>query len=866
MAYSKTATSVIQGMSLQADKYMVDGQCRYQKNMIPSPSEGVCKRPSTEQIAVLDFLDVNEDYKFFNVEVNGLNYQFILSTTRLYIVQEFTLQETIDLDADLQSYIGTDIEAIKLFYINDKVYILNTEVVVQVQEEDAITHATSGSIWSVGVSNNKNYTATIKVYQLSDDAEVYTTSHTLLVDDIVNTKTSYIIDGLFGGLSGSTYLDIGKENEVIACRLKEDIEAEHYITIVTNDDASNTYLKSFTQEVNSSQNLPRLAFNGQRATVSVAEGNIDDWYLVFEAEELAAEPVGEDVRIQGSDTLTGSLHWTSTYIDTETSTVFAFDPLWWSNNTTRTEVKQIQTELYDLTWEVVPNNPALEGQPVQIDDNVSAGPAATTYIKATRKERLIEPVKGTWNETAKSGSNNFNTQSLPIVLDLKDTWQVEQEAWLPRRVGDEESAPFPEFVGKTINSLYEHAGRIVVITDDFIDLGAVAEPFNWFRYTATDTLITDPFPVSYGNKKGKLRYPVTLNGELYIFGDRDQLKLTGQPLSPTNYSLTGVSSYPTENIEPIVTGNMIHFISKSDRYNSVYSFAALNNVANNITAESISDQISRYITGNVVDFISDYNLQSMLLRTDQSNTKLHLYNFYFIEGALRQSAWSDLEFNFDIVDTFVADSVYYMVGKYNNTLNVYKFDIKDLVRDDNIYLDNKQEVTFINGTAQVDTINQELNLYDWVDRPGTQLPYTDNGDGTITCDALLDKPSYLCQYGVPYEAVYIPRLITENNKDGTINHTAKFFLTSLGVDLGASGQFNVKIDGNGAQYDNNYNLAPMPKVNIGYPNLHNYNQELSVRALSDNNLTIKISAENAEALCIEGMYYLYNRAQRRTAM
>lgn len=874
MAYSKTAVSVIQGMSTQADKYMVDGQCRYQKNMIPSPADGICKRPSTELISQLDFLDQNLDYKFFAVEISGDNYIFALVPSRVYIIKNFELVKTIDILGNDQKYLEGNLEDLEMYYIDDSVYILNKGVTVKIIEEDAITHATTCAIWGTGVAQYKEYTATVSVHRVVDDEVVFVTSSSYEVTTPENTKTTTVISNIYAGIDTTgpdltdpqgdvQWFEKSSGSEVIACKLMPDLQKDYYIKVVTDDDASNTYLKSYSDVVNSSQSLPRLALQGMRATVSVAENNIDDWFLQFEAKTESVPFVGENITIEVAyDGRKKEL-----YLDTDTETTFRMGLS--GQRSVQTTVTGIISNFYDF---FLP-----DGSPLQVGSSINVGSWDGTTITAKRKDAANVPVEGVWKESAKPGSNNFDRLTIPLVLtkELKEfpenptdfEWTLGPLDWLPRRVGDEESAPFPKFVGSTINSMYEHAGRLVVVTDDYIDLGVVAEPNNWFRFTATDILITDPFPVSYGNKKGTLKYPVTLNGDLYIFGDRDQLRLSGAPLGPTNYSLTGVSSYPSADVEPLVTGNMIHFISKSDRYNSVYSFAGVYNSGSNIvTAESISEQISRHIQGTVTQTISDYNLSSMLVATDVDPKKLHLYNFYFVDNTIRQSAWSDLEFSFDVVHIFVSNSVYYFVAKFENNYHVYKWDIKDLIRPDNIYLDNKQEITFVNGVATPPYVSDDFKLYDWTVRPGTELPYTNNGDGTITCPLLLNEPTYTCQWGATFESILVPRLVTEATQMGTVNHTAKYMLASLGLDLGLSGQFNVKIQGNGADYDNNYNQSALPKPQVGYINSHSYTEELSVRALADMNLWITISANNSEPLCIQGLYYLYNRKQRRTAL
>lgn len=862
-SYTKAARSIIQGISQQDDRFMIEGQCRDLVNTIPSPVEGLVKRPSSEYDLTYSFLDVNEDYYWFDVEISGDNLEFIMNTNRLHITKNKVLEQTIDLDEDMQTYIGNDISKIRLYFLDNKIYILNTEVPVGVTDEVGVTHAISCAIFAVGISQHKNYSVTVYVRSRADDSIVYEDSASVLVDEADETKTQFVIDALFGGLTGDVYFDTGKTKEVITCRLKDDQQEDHYLTVLTNDDASNTYLKSYSLEVNDPSNLPRLGYEGQRAVVSVSEGNIDDWYLQFSATDTEDAEEGETIEIVGSDPGQGTNHTVKQFLDTDSSTVFAFDPLWWSNNSTRTEVVTVSAQKYDLTWETVPNNPSLEGQVVTPGDLVSAGVAATTYIKATRKAVIVTPVTGTWRESAQPGTNTFNTKSLPLTVDFNlesDEWAVMQDEWLPRRVGDVDSAPFPQFVGKPIRRLYEYAGRLVAVTDDEIEVSTVNEFNNWFRSTATQLLTTDAFGLSPGDKKGRLTTPITLNGDLFVWGDQDQFRLDGSQVSITSSAINGVSSFTSSLIDPIVTGDVIHFISESNRYNVLYSFAPKGNSINVYGAEAVSDQIATRIPGTVRQLISSYNMNTLMIQTEEDLNKLYLYNYYYVDGVLQQSAWSELHFDFPIEKIYVADNAYKLVVKYDGAYRRLTLDLKDLVRPEYIHLDLLQEVTLINGQVTPDMVDSEFVLIDFQDYKGKSLAYTlENGE--ITCPLLSDEPTYTCYLGKPFETLFEPKLVTESTEQGSIKFTNTLKLNTLGLDMGPSGTFDVQVKGPNFDHIDQYNSSAISKTIYDF-NTQEQTFDLSVRARSDKNTSVIITSKSHLPLTIRALYYRYRTSQR----
>lgn len=865
VSYTKSARSIIQGISQQDDRFMIEGQCRDLVNTVPSPVEGLVKRPSSEHELTYDFLDVNLDYYWFDREISGDNFEFIMSTARLYVVRNKVLEQTIDLDEDMQTYIGSDLNVIRLYFLDNKVYILNTEVPVATIEEQGINHAISCAIFAVGISQHKNYSVTVYVRSLADDSIVYSDSASILVDEADETKTQFVIDSLFSNLAGSTWFDTGKNKEVITCRLKDEHQATHYLTVLTNDDASNTYLKSYSLEVNDPSNLPRLGYDGQRAVVSVSEGNIDDWYLQFKSTDSVSTELKETITIVARDIAGGTNHTFKQTIDTDSSTIFAFDPLFWSKHSNLTRVISIDAQKYDLFWETVPNNPSLEGQVVTAGDEVSAGVGPTTYIKAVKKDVVITPVTGTWVEAAQPGTNNFNTKSLPITVDYNldsSNWVVMQDEWLPRQVGDKDSAPFPKFVGTPIRRLYEYAGRLVAVTDDNIEVSTVNEFNNWFRSTATQLLTTDAFGLSPGDKRGNLTTPITLNGDLFIWGDQDQFRLEGNQVSITGSTLSGVSSFTSSLTDPIVTGDVIHFISESERYNVLYSFAPKGNSINVYGAEAVSDQIATKIPGTVRQLISSYNMNTLLIQTEEELDKLYLYNYYYVDGVLQQSAWSILEFDFPIEKIYVSDNSYKLIVKYEGAYRRLNLDLKDLVRPEYIHLDLLQKVTLVNGRVTPEIVNDEFILIDFEEKKGKSLFFElDNGE--IYCPLLEDKATYECYLGKTFKTTFEPKLVTESTDQGNIKFTNKIKLNTLGMDTGPSGTFDVQIKGPGFDHTDQYNSSSVNKTIFDF-NTQEQIFDIPVRARSDKNTHVIITSESHLPLTIRALYYRYRTSQRGT--
>lgn len=873
MGYTtKTVRSIIQGESQSDDVFMIDGQCRQQLNMIASPIEGLVKRPAMVYNRTYNFLDTNKDYKWFNLEVLGLNYEFILGNDNIYIVTDEGLKQTIPVTGNIKYYLSRDLDPntddttidlknIDLYYINDQIYLLNKEVVVRQANEDVKTHATSCAIWTTGVSTNKVYTATVSVYRLADDKLVYSTTGDMEVTTAANTKGTLVTSTIAGKLKtdGKDLTDVvadtptwftkGVTSEVITCKLTDEFRDDYYIAVESSDDAANTYLKSYSDSVLSVLDLPRFALDGMRAKISTAEGDVDDWYVNFNADEIVSPKAGEKIFIQ--------VNWRNKsdnrYLDIDTETRFQ---LWnYTSKTVDTPVKNLTSTLYDFYKE--------DGTQITVGTSIRVGKHAE-YITAKRKNFSDQPRSGIWEESALPGSNNLDTSTLPVILDADDVgvWSITQEKWEPRAVGDEKSAPMPLFVNKTINSLHEQNGRMLVTTGDNVMCSTTNDMHNWFRKTATKIQVTDPFPLSASKTAGTLLQPINLNGELFIWGDQDQLKVVGDTLAIGSSALAVVSGYTSSDVKPIVTGNVIHFIAKSNQYNQLYSYAAKNNSQRVYQAESVSAQISTKLPGTVKQIISDYNMNSLLVQLEEQPNKLFLYNFYNVDGKLQQSAWSELDFGFNIEDMFIQDNLIKMITNYDGAYRALSLDLQDLVRPNIIHLDMLQEVTLINGVADVEYINDDFVVVDNDKNLGNSIEYT-RVDNKITVPSLTGHATYNVVIGTQFSTLLEPRLVVEVSDQGFIKHTTNIKLNRIGLVLGQSGEFTAHILGNGADIQTEYNKTHIPST-IYDNSTQATTIPVSVRARSDQNLHVLLSSTTHLPFTIRGMYLQYRSSQRGT--
>lgn len=872
-SYTQTARNIINGMSTQDDRYMVDGQCRFQQNAVPNPAEGTVKRPSTIHKKLMSWLDPNIVYTHFGIEIQGVEYLFSLSTNFLYISREFELIQTIDITGNVNGYLGDDAEALRVYYLDDTLYVLNTNAVVLTQKVEAISHATSATVELKGTSTNKTYTVTVKVYEKDTQTEVYSNSGN---DEIGSTTTvNDAVTEIIGEIDGSTWFDKASSEQTMVFRLKPEHLETHYIAVETSDEASDVFVKKYVATYDDKATLPLRSMPGQKITVDATEGDQDDIYFKFvRNDDAILEQLSKGETIQIKFDFDGREF--SLFVDTD-DLIYCYPIADITGADITAEVTEINRFSYDDAGTTKYHYQIYKDDDTElaVGDILHIGTENTSKLKIQNiSDRRLDVGDGIWVETAREGTNSFLPMTMPATLELDsdtDTWTLRESEWLYRSAGNETSSKFPAFVDKTINSLFEVSGRLLFTYDNGTFPSRTGDFTNLFRVTATDYLITDAFPLNGDNITGTLYTPITLNGNIFLWGDKEQLKLSGSQIGLATSSLIGVSKYSSDlEAYPVVTGSMIHYISKTNEYNILNAYATRAGTESSMFSEPVSDQINTLMLGNITTLLSNYATNSLVITTDDDKTKMFLYNYYLVNGELRQSAWSILQFPFEIEYVYITSNIYNFVVKYDNNYHIVQLNLKDISRPQRLLMDMEQDVTLINGTAIVPK-SSGLTLYDNQDYPGAELDYVitpiDNDTMSIFCEEVAEEAEFKCKLGKHFTMKYTLRQPVVTTNQGTAIMGGVLYLQNLGLDLGKTGAFDLVIENDdGSIFDEiPSNISDLPADLTQVPE-NDYIERFNICARSDDDLDVTVVSDNQFPMTIKGLYWEFQYNRRRTAI
>ena len=325
----------------------------------------------------------------------------------------------------------------------------------------------------------------------------------------------------------------------------------------------------------------------------------------------------------------------------------------------------------------------------------------------------VKFVGSTYLETFRPGlQNSFDASTMPHKIERQSTtsFPMSTITWEDRKVGDEDSAPQPSFIGQEIEDIFFFKNRLGLLSKDNIIMSETSEYYNFFPTTVTDVLDADPIDVAVdSNKAVHLRHAVPFNKELLVFGDHAQFILSStKTLTPKDVNVQQSTAFDiNRNVEPFVLGPNVYFATdKADSSIIREYFTApdtLSNDAANITAHC------PYYLPNGLRKITGSSKYDMLFAITGSDNKIYVYNYYWQGEEKAQSAWHTWQIE--------GDETIFNIEVLNNELLVM--------------------VEYTNGDKKLEAISLELP------EDFTSVTYDDGGDTQVESRIELSK------WGVP---------------------------------------------------------------------------------------------------------------------
>lgn len=254
--------------------------------------------------------------------------------------------------------------------------------------------------------------------------------------------------------------------------------------------------------------------------------------------------------------------------------------------------------------------------------------------------------QGVWKEHVAPGVvTSIDASTMPhLLIDHGGYFSFEPcTRWGKRTVGDEVTAPDPEFIGSPITGIFQYRNRLGLIAEDVVALSEASEFFNFFPKTVTTALDSDPiFLTASLDGAPILRYAIPFNEEIILFADRSQFKLVApEVLSPSTAAINTLTKYPVNtDIKPLPNGKNIFFVDSTASYGDstrVYEYF-IDSDTGTKAALDVTAHVPQYVDAGVTAMTCSTGL-SLLCLYKFGSSALWLYKYYWSGQEKLQSAW-----------------------------------------------------------------------------------------------------------------------------------------------------------------------------------------------------------------------------------
>jgi len=364
--------------------------------------------------------------------------------------------------------------------------------------------------------------------------------------------------------------------------------------------------------------------------------------------------------------------------------------------------------------------------------------------------------------------NSFKLQSPEEDFDLVSP---AVSGWRARGAGNDETNPFPSFVGNKINDVFFFKNRLGFLTDSNVIFSEADEYFNFFRTTTQQLLDSAPIDVGLSHTKvAVLQHAVPFQEKLMLFSKQSQFVLRGADiLSPKTVAISPVTEYDiSDSVQPIALGNYIYFTFRRNDFEGMYEYFVDNNTET-FHSEEITSQIPKYITKQVEKIAGSQAENTIVVGTSGDRNTLFVYKYFWSNKEKIQSAWMKFTFGREIRGFDFIDSNLHLFTKDDDGLHLEKLTLEDGIKDAGLdytlYLDSKIDHTVgsLNNrlTTSYDAPSKTTTIsgfeYDPVDvviytKTGNKVTFTKTISTAGTVGGDLTSIDFVA--GIPYNMLY----------------------------------------------------------------------------------------------------------------
>jgi len=291
---------------------------------------------------------------------------------------------------------------------------------------------------------------------------------------------------------------------------------------------------------------------------------------------------------------------------------------------------------------------------------------------------------GVWQETVAPGiAYAFDAATMPHVLirNSDGTFTFQKFTWSARVAGDTLTAPIPSFVGSKIQNVNLFRNRLVLLADENV-ITSAADSYDRFWPESVQTVVdSDPIDLSAGSRKiNFLMASLAFADVLLIFSRHGQFRLSsGQSaagsLTPKTAAITQVTAFEMgDAVDPVIVGRTMYFAVPKGEYNGLREFFLPDASGPVPTSEEVTSAVPRFLPSNLSNLVATAAEEAVYAVSKDQPKRVYVYKFLFQNDNKLQSAWGYWETNGgkSIIGVDLVDSDLYAVVQYSDGVYLEK--------------------------------------------------------------------------------------------------------------------------------------------------------------------------------------------------
>ena len=268
----------------------------------------------------------------------------------------------------------------------------------------------------------------------------------------------------------------------------------------------------------------------------------------------------------------------------------------------------------------------------------------------------VKYTDGVWKETVKPNVLlNLDASTMPhkLVKGSDGNFTFSEASYANRKVGDDDTNPYPSFIGYTLSDIFFHKNRLGVLADENVIFSRAGEftDFDFFRKSTLTIVDSDPIDVAVSsNKVSILKHAIPFNEALLLFSDLTQFKLTGDPLlTPETVNIANTTEFEASlRAKPAQAGKYVYFASKRGAWSGMWEYFVDTDTDTNDASE-ITAHVPEYLDGEVKSIQASSNEDMLIVQTDNDPKALYVYRYYWSGREKLQASWSRWVFDDDVL-------------------------------------------------------------------------------------------------------------------------------------------------------------------------------------------------------------------------